>query len=194
LGAVAMDSAPEVWLAGQRQAFLEWLQSGRVLHLLPLDGRHPRFGGELALLDREASTFRVGQGLVVRHDFERERLTRSPLPAVLTGVPEGRPFWFQNAGTGLVDALRNGLRDHTDRSTGTWVLVLLGVVYAGLAGPGMWWLSRRQVAFGTWIGSLALLVAAATFLFARFGRRSVEDADSRHTLIFAEQIAGDRYL
>jgi hypothetical protein len=74
LGAVVLDHAPR-WEEARRQAFLDWLYRGGVVHVIyEINQKYPEFPASLSELQSPLEMQRVGAGIVYRHQRTRNEL------------------------------------------------------------------------------------------------------------------------
>jgi len=94
LEAVALDHVPR-WETARREAFLDWLRAGGIVHLLRgADGQFPQFPEALAALNPSTERTRHGAGLIVRHEIARTEMNEMylgshgfPAPELKTDAP-----------------------------------------------------------------------------------------------------------
>ena len=195
LHAVVLDHAPR-WESIREQVFMDWLRLGGVVHLLHgTDDRPPVFSGALTPLNDPADVFRVGAGRVYRHAvraaaLDPDDLARraGPSPAFAAeqdnaNVPQQRGD-TNNINQMVFDALRNRIKP--DHAWGLITLVLL--VYVVLIGPGTTLLARRWKNSRGALLFFCLVVAGASLIVYRIGRRGYGEstrclsiAHARHT-------------
>ena len=194
LHAVVMDHAPR-WEAIREQMFMDWLRLGGVVHLLHgTDDRPPVFSGALTPLNEPAEFFRVGAGRVYRHAVRAAKLDPAELarragPSPAFAVEQDNSNGMQRGDTNnidqmIFDALRNRIKP--DHAWGLITLVLL--VYIVLIGPGTTLLARRWKNSRGALLFFCLVVAGASLLVYRIGRRGYGEstrclsiAHARHT-------------
>ncbi len=194
LHAVVMDHAPR-WEAIREQVFMDWLRLGGVVHLLHgTDDRPPVFSGALTPLNDPADFFRVGAGRVYRHAVRAAKLDPAELarragPSPAFAVEQDQTNGGQRGDTNnidqmIFDALRNRIKP--DHAWGLITLVLL--IYILLIGPGTTLLARRWKNSRGALLFFCLVVAGASLLVYRIGRRGYGEstrclsiAHARHT-------------
>lgn len=193
LHCLVVDYAPELDPL-RRQALLDWLRRGGVLHVLGgPEGRYPRFSRELAVLNDPARRFRVGAGYVVRHpalgaDVDERFLARAGCP--LPNLPEGRgaPYQAQFAEE-ATQTLKSLVRPEHN-----WPLIYTALVaYLVLVFP-VNYLVGRQVK-GARRPVLVFLVVAVGFalLMGALGRRGAGERSVTHTLAYARALQPGQY-
>jgi hypothetical protein len=201
LHALFLDHAPD-WEAPRQQALLSWLKSGGQLHLMK-DGNNQTlsFSGILAPLNEPFPEFPVGNGLVTRHDFQRDGLSLQVVTPVVTppgltqDVAEPEQS-FNQIGTGgntaqeeatvNDDEILMWMRELTQPDH-AWILIfLLSMCYVGLIFPGCWILSKqRRLHFLVTYGAIAGLAVFFSLIFLFVGQRGYGETTSLHTLAVA---------
>jgi hypothetical protein len=209
LGEVVFDSTPD-WDAPRRQAFLDWLRAGGVVHLIKgSDGRHPEFTGDLVMLNEPSDEFRVGAGRVRRHDVARSGLTRDyvrrqmdppePPPDEVAAAAEAEranqygvynmPLEEHRMASNVFGQLKQMVK--AEHNWG--VIHLLSLSYVAVLFPGCFLIGREfrnvPVTFGAIAGS-TLLFGGAFFLV---GNRGYGESTSVHTVALAEHVDGDKF-
>ena len=189
---LVMDYAPR-WEPLKREAFLDWLRKGGTVHLLQSeDGDYPRFSGELAALSNPAPRFRVGAGVVVRHEAPRrevdhETLAKAGLPPPVLHEGESTYGWtleqaiFQRL-SGLVRPEHN------------WLLIyLLLLTYVAVIGPINYIIARKAKDFRFTV--LCFLAAVAVFglVLSLLGRRGYGETTAVNTLTYARPLGEGEY-
>lgn len=192
LHAVVMDHAPR-WEAIREQVFMDWLRLGGVVHLLHgTDDRPPVFSGALTPLNDPADTFRVGAGRVHRHAvraaaLKPEELARRAGPSPAFASEQDNANGLQERGDTnninqmVFDALRNRIKP--DHAWGLITLVLL--VYIVLIGPGTTLLARRWKNSRGALLFFCLVVAGASLIVYRIGRRGYGESTRCLSMIHA---------
>ena len=209
LAEVVLDHAPD-WDAPRRQALLDWLKQGGVLHLLQgTDGRQPTFTSELAVLNEPSDEFAVGHGLVRRHaigrselnrDYVRTQLDPPPRPVELTPEelerqrnPYGVGYRYPIEQWQLTNGVFNQLKRMVKVKHNWAVIHLLSLSYVAVLFPGCFLLGREYrnvpITFGAIVGS-TLLFGAAFYLV---GNRGYGESTNVHAVALAEHVDGDRY-
>jgi len=194
LDQLVLDHTPR-WDAVRREAFLDWLRRGGTVHLLRGPDGHPRFDGELAVLNLAEKSTRVGAGRVVRHDADREQCDEAFLKAAGCAP---REFAKQDGSKGAPvlyrfdQTLLQNLASLTKPEVQWWLLYLLTLAYLALIGPGHYFWSRTvdwRVAIGGFLGTVA--VFALAFLVS--GHRGSGEKQTSHALAIAHSLGGDRW-
>ena len=189
LKGVFLDREPE-WDGARRRAFLDWLRRGGRLHLLRSGGSEIRFAGELAPLNSPLQRFRLGAGVVERHDFARGELDANRLRELGIGTraaPEdGSPWSSENH---FLQALQS-----VGRAKHNWTLIhWCAAAFLILMGPVHWFLSRRRLDYRRSILFLVAGIALFSVLFFQLGKSGYSQQASVHTLALARPVAAGEY-
>ncbi len=208
LDQLVLDHAPR-WDAVRREAFLDWLRRGGIVHVLRGPEGHPRFDGDLAVLNKVGAAvpsgprtaedsrpyLRVGAGHVVRHEAGREDCDEAFLKAA--GYAP-REFAKQDGSGGAPvlyrfdQTLLQNLASLTKPQVQWWLLYLLTLAYLAFIGPVHYVWSRKvdwRVAIGGFLGTVA--VFALAFIIA--GHRGSGEKQTSHALAIAHSLGGDRW-
>ncbi len=207
LHTVFMDHAPD-WELPREQAFIAWLKMGGRLHILKDQrGGYPEFSGELAELSQPFDRFRVGSGLVVRHDIQRSELTADVVSEALgtethqteeqaleDSIQQAEQQQLQYGTTYDTmttpgyqdDEIFKAMRQMTQPDHAWWLIFLLAITYIGMIFPGCWILSqKKQVHFLATYGAIAGLSVVFSILFLLIGRRGYGESTTLHSLAVA---------
>jgi len=192
LESVVLDHQPR-WDAPRREAFLDWVRRGGVVHLvLGGDGALPQFTETLAMLNIPPGNdgVQVGAGLVVRHEISRAEITEEWLKE--HGFPRRE---LRSGGKGAVSDV-DGFSFHKlaaiTRPNIAWGLIyLLTVIYVVLIGPVFYLLRKRnyRLLLGGFIGTVALFA----WLFTAIGRRGYGEKQIYHSLAIAYPLGDGRF-
>ncbi|MEQ1862682.1 MAG: hypothetical protein ABMA13_22405 [Chthoniobacteraceae bacterium] len=190
LDQIVLDHTPR-WDAPRREAFLDWLRRGGIVHLLRGPEGHPRFEGDLAVLNE---TGRIGAGRVIRHDVGREDCDEAFLAKA--GYAR-REFKKQEGNTGPMlyrfdQTLLQNLASLTKPQVQWWLLYLLTLAYLAFIGPVHYAWSRKvdwRLAIAGFLGTVA--VFALAFIIA--GHRGSGEKQTSHSLAIARSLGGDRW-
>ena len=203
LHSVFLDHIPD-WETPRQQAFLSWLKQGGRLHILK-NGRdeYPRFTGDLAEISQPFDRFSVGNGVVVRHAFQRNGVTaelvkRVTVIDVLKGKDDeiekqiqaaqknnnfGVNSLFETEPSAIDDSFFRGMRELTLPEHAWWLIFLLALCYIGLIFPGCYILSKQKTLhFLTTYGAIVGLSVVFSVLFLFIGRRGYGEATTLQTL------------
>jgi hypothetical protein len=191
LDAVVLDHVPR-WESVRREAFLDWVRQGGVVHLLKgSKGEFPEFTAELAALNGTADKSRIGSGTVYRHAAGRDEMTGKFLDE--HGSPEREMRQGKNISIyGFDQSSMQGLAALTRPEIAWWFIYLLAAGYVFVIGPGHYiWSKKRdyRVAIAVLIGVVALF----GFVFAWAGRRGVGETQRAHSISIAHSLEGNRY-
>lgn len=215
LRSVVLDFVPR-WQANRREAFLDWLHRGGIVHLLHQpDGRFPTFPESLAILNGPLEVQRVGAGAIVRHARIRTGLDRPYVeshilhPTIPGTVARGDDSPDEaaanesqaSAAESLLDygevVLSEGLLANLKRMTRVdhnWVLIhLLSLGYFFIVFPGGYILNSRGWDYRAVFGSLLAAVAVFSLAFYVVGRRGYGEQTAVHSAAVAQSIDGTHY-
>lgn len=196
LDQIVLDHIPR-WDAPRREAFLDWLRRGGIVHLLRGPEGHPRFVGEFAELNVPANQdkTRVGAGRVVRHDMERAEVDEAFLKNAGYPLREFRKLDGSEGRSMLYDfdeTLLQNLASLTKPEVQWWLLYLLTLAYLALIGPVHYVWSRKvdwRLALGGFLGTVAVFALA----FIISGHRGSGEKQTSHSLAIAHSLGGDRW-
>ncbi len=189
LSGIVLDHVPR-WEPVKRQAFLDWLRRGGTVHLLRGDsGRHPVFTAELSVLNAPGPRFRVGAGLVVRHEETRRAMNTTLLSA--RGFPpqqleEGEQFYHLKFEDTVFRRLQGLVRPQH-----SWALIYAVLLaYMVLVGPLNYLVGRKTRDFR--LAGLVFLVGVLGFagLLSFIGRRGQGERAVLHALSYARPLEG----
>lgn len=190
LQAVVLDHQPR-WDAQRREAFLDWVRRGGVIHLIPgPDGAIPQFTEELAPLNVPGDRGRVAAGLVVKHHVSGAEITEE---------------WIRNAGFPAAEIRTDGEGHIHDvdgfalrklaavtRPNIAWgIIYFLTVVYVVLIGPVFYLLRKRD--YRLMLGAFLVTVALFAWAFTVIGRRGYGEKQIYHSLAIARPLGGGRF-
>ncbi len=192
LHAVVLDHVPR-WDAARRQAFLDWVKRGGIVHLLPgLDGEMPPFTEELAPLNVAGDRAFIGAGLVVKHKISRAEINLASLEAA--GFPTPKTINDTNnlANINDLDAmLFRKLAGATKPHIAWWLIYLLTAAYVLLIGPAFYMLRKRdyRLLLAGFVGAVVLFA----WVFTVVGRRGYGEKQIYHSLSIARSLGDGRY-
>lgn len=218
LSVMVIDRVPR-WEAPRRQAFMDWLRLGGVVHLLHSgDGKFPQFTAELAELNSPLNLQRIGAGVVFRHAWPREDLdtksvkelstTRKRFVESLSGGEDllefesdnvkasnpGNNTWSEVYGLWDTDSQLFGVLKQLTQPDHNWALIyLLSFVYIAMIFPGCFLLGRRRVHFLLTYGAIVGCVVLFSVIFLMVGRRGYGEQTKINSIAFAQQIEGDNW-
>jgi len=192
LHSVALDSAPR-WDASRRQAFLDWLRRGGIVHLLRDDAGHfPRFSGALALLNAPLPRTRHGAGLVVRHDATRAVVDRIWLNQAGYALPQLRLEDYNHNPSRLDEPLFARMRRIIQPDHDWDLIFLMGWIYLLLLGPINWLLARKR-RIGRTLIFFAICVGGFTWAYRVIGQRGYGEQSSIHAVSVARSLGDGTY-
>ncbi|MBL8815061.1 MAG: hypothetical protein JNL58_03445 [Planctomyces sp.] len=207
LRAMYLDFVPD-WEEPRQEALISWLRSGGQLHLL-LDSNALRlkFSGVLSPLNEPFTTFYVGSGKVIRHEYQRDGLTAEVVapvlrPSITENVQETQQTqnyqyepYQSTIDPGSMDSeMIMGLRELTRPEHNWFLIFLLSVCYVGLIFPGCWLISRvRTVHFLTTYAAIAGAAIVFSVLFLFIGRRGYGESTVQHCLSVARYDSEGRW-
>lgn len=193
LDQLVIDQAPR-WDAPRREAFMDWLRRGGVVHIIRGASGYPSFEGDLEPLNTTLPRERVGAGTVVRHDVTRAECDAAFLekagfpPRKKKEVDQMRTYGYYNFDSTVL----KGLAALTKPEVAWWLLYLLTLAYLVIIGPVHYRWSRNvdyRVAIGGFLGTVA--VFALAFIIA--GRRGAGETQTVHSLAVAQSLPGNRW-
>jgi hypothetical protein len=191
LHSLVVDYAPR-WERPRRQALLDWLCRGGILHLLPgANGEFPQFSAELSVLNNPAQQFRVGVGLVVRHRVTRSEANEQFLSArgfPLLRLKSGNRVGPWRLEDGFFQALKGLVRPKHN-----WPVIYLTLFcYLVLVGPVNYLIGRKS-GFGRAVVFFFMTTAASACLLGVLGRRGYGETAAIHSLSYARSVGADQY-
>jgi hypothetical protein len=205
LDSVVIDHVPR-WEESRRQAFLDWLDAGGVLHLLPgLNGKIPEFTDTLAVLNSPLERRRFGAGWIVHHrppdgplnsEYAQKEIldwkaVAKPAEEVdlRRGLQAGpNPNPYQGADWNNDSAVLTNLKRLT-RPEHNWLLInLLSWMYILLIFPGCYLLGRQRADFRVTFGALLVVVVVFSLAFAWVGRRGYGESTTVNSIAIAQSI------
>jgi len=209
LGSVVMDHAPR-WQTTQQQAFLDWLRSGGVVHLLQATGGElATFEGDLAVVNSPLDDQRVGAGRIIRHqtamaDLDRAfvelqvlpRNTRQlkPAPPEVEGQDPNQAMNYGWVDWDVAGQVYNRLKQMT-RPNHNWPLIyLMSLVYLLLIFPGCWLIGRRKADYRLTYGVMLGAVVLFSMGFKTVGQRGYGEQTAMHAVTIAQPLEGGRLL
>jgi hypothetical protein len=189
LGCVVLDHAPR-WQPAQRQALRDWLWRGGTLVLLPGgDGRQPRLGAGLELLDQPGRRLVAGAGQVLRLDLTRAELSAESLAAAGYAAPTLHTD-EDHHGQALASSLFQMLNDLV-KPRHAWALIFLVLtVYLLVISLGAWLAARLGADYRLVnLGVVAVIIGCSVLLWM-VGRRGSGERAVLTTLAYAQALGG----
>jgi len=191
LEALALDHVPR-WEPTRREAFLDWLRAGGIVHLLRgADGQFPQFPDTLSVLNVSSERTRMGAGLIVRHEATRMEMNEMYLGSHGFPAPELKT----DASTdiyNLESQLLQKLAALTKPAIAWWLIYLLTAGYIVVVGPMHYRWSKRLPYLRS-IALLIALVAAFGSAFAFAGRRGANENQQINALAIAHSLGNGRH-
>jgi hypothetical protein len=191
LDGVVLDYVPR-WEPVRREAFMDWLRrGGKVIVLAGTNGAWPTFTEQLAPLNIEGETARIGAGTVVRATGSRREASEKIFVERGFSAPEIK----QNSSVAvfsLEQTLFQQLARLTRPKIRWWLINVLTLLYIAVVGPVHYRWGRRidyRVSLGAFVGCIALF----GFLFSVVGRRGYDEAQTVHSLSLARAVGPGRY-
>lgn len=190
LAAVVLDHAPR-WDPPRREAFVDWVSSGGIVHLVRgINDELPQFTEELAVLNSTAERTAVGAGVVLRHvatlaDVSEDWLKTKGFPA--PGIHKdgkGQTYDF--------DASLFARLSAVTRPNIAWGLIYgLTAIYIALIGPVFYILRKRD--YRLLLLGFLLTVAGFAWIFTIVGRRGYGEKQIYHSIAIARSLGGARW-
>lgn len=184
LGAVVLDREPR-WDRARRLAFLDWVRSGGVVHLVRTFGGHTVFESELADLNGDSVVTRVAAGRVIRHEFSRDQLRRRVPPA----LSEPAPVPIDEIEQVIAGALRPRVRI----AHAWWLIDLLAIVYVLAVGPGVLWIARGNASWPRVLLALVAVIVVGSLALSTAGGRGGGEHAKTHSLSYARSLGDGRW-
>ncbi|MCG8584734.1 MAG: hypothetical protein MI757_08495, partial [Pirellulales bacterium] len=208
LASVVLDHAPR-WQQARRRALAEWIYRGGKVHLIRgPDGNYPTFTAELSALNAPLESQNIGDGSVVRHDIDRQGLTKQFVEREVNPPPPD-PVELENDDTtysdnnyGYIDEDETWeLMDNTLRSLKAmtrpdhdWSLIhIVSLGYILLATLGCYLVAKRKRKYGWALASLGVVVVLATWLFATIGKRGYDESTTVNSVALLTPLGDEAY-
>ncbi|MFN9718541.1 MAG: hypothetical protein ACK58L_07600 [Planctomycetota bacterium] len=206
LYAMFLDHHPD-WDVPRQEACMGWLRRGGRLHLLKdSNNQQIRFSGAMAPLNEPNPEFRVGHGMVTRHDYQRENLPDAVANQILTQqLPDpdqeetaeelaaARQFRASALAPSAAEFFE-GLRSLTASEHNWFLLTLLALMYVGVLFPGSWILSKQpRLPFYTTYAAIGAGVLLFSLIFLFFGRRGYGESTAMNSLMVARHEGDGRW-
>jgi len=194
LGGVVLGHVPRNWTGARRQAFLDWLRGGGVVHLYHgRAGSFPRFSDDMGVLNNPADRFSVGAGVVVRHAVGHGEMSRAAL------IREGfAPAKMVTSDIGYVarsvdEIIFPRLKQITNPEHSWPLIYLLALLYIVLIGPVNYLFGRKSRDYRKTIGLFFAVVLVFGLLFHTVGRRGFNEETQVHQLSYARTLGDGRF-
>ncbi len=190
LAAVVLDHAPR-WDPPRREAFVDWVRSGGMVHLVRgINDELPQFTEELAVLNSTSERTTLGDGIVLRHvarlaDVSEDWLKTKgfPAPEIHTDG-KGNLYDFDSSLFAKLSAVT--------RPNIAWgQIYLLTAIYIALIGPVFYLLRKRD--YRLLLLGFLLTVAGFAWIFTIVGRRGYGEKQIYHSIAIAHSLGGARW-
>lgn len=194
LDQVVLDHAPR-WDAPRREAFLDWLKRGGIVHLVRGPAGLPVFSDSLAPLNTTLPRERVGAGMVVRHDIPASECSDQFLAKAGFPVREFREKETTYQYTGLWNfeqTLLTKLASLTKPEVAWWLLYLLTIAYLVIIGPVHYrW--ARKIDYRIAIAGFLATVVVFAIAFVIAGHRGNGEVQISHAVAIARALPDKRW-
>ncbi|QDU11087.1 hypothetical protein V202x_45030 [Gimesia aquarii] len=215
LDEVILDHVPKRWEAARRGAFMDWLYQGGVLHLLPdSSGDNLVFSDTMNELNAPFEHFRIGSGLVIRHQGDLKQIDKEKIKLEIEKVRATQlssidiPESLQkrkkkpNTNNQTNDDYRYGdtnagflqkLSDIT-RPEHNWELIyVMTILYIFMIYPGCYLYNKRQKGYRSSLLFLLISVALFSTIFWTIGKRGYGETTTMNSLIIAQPLQDGQY-
>lgn len=214
----ATDSLDEVilghvprWDVARRVSFMDWLEQGGILHLLPdPSGESLKFTSNLAPLNAPFDHFRVGAGLVIRHNSKLNQLKATTLDERIQAVRDSEakslgiyasaplanesqssgenydPYQYGDINSGFLYQL-----SELTRPTHNWaVIYIMTLFYILLIFPGCYLFQHRKNMMRYRNSLLFLLCTVSLFsiIFWTIGKRGYGEKTTINSVLLAKPL------
>lgn len=215
LDEVILDHVPR-WDAARKESFMDWLYQGGTLHLLSdSSGANLNFTTSMVELNTPQDHFRVGTGLVIRHQGKLNQLTESLVVSSLqdaraeelamVAVPKSTEskkkqpvsqqhddsYYYGDANANILSVISEMTRpDHN------WTIIyIMTVLYIFLIFPGCYLFNKKQKHYHYRNSLLFLLITVIIFstVFWSVGKRGYGETTTINSLVIASPLKGDQY-
>lgn len=215
LDEVILDHVPR-WDPARRTSFLNWIEQGGVLHLLPdATGENLKFTSTLTKLNSPFEHFRIGAGLVIRHDAKMTELNSTKLNQRIAAVLAVESQALQTGGSNVIPettaASQGDMIDefrYGDVNSGilfqlselsfpdhNWpIIYLMTLVYIFLIYPGCYLFQQREKKASYRKPLLFLLVTVGLFslFFWSIGKRGYGEKTTINSLLVARPLSDNQ--
>lgn len=214
LDEVVLDHVPR-WDAARKQSFMDWLYRGGILHLLAdTSGANLNFTTSMVGLNTPQDHFRVGSGLVVRHQRKLNQLTES---LAVSSVQDARSDELSTTGASKTSSPKSGqsttqqadsyyygdanskillaISEMTHPDHNWFIIYVMTVLYIFLIFPGCYLFNKKQKNYHYRNSLLFLLITVGLFsiLFWSVGKRGYGETTTINSLVIATPLEGDQY-
>ncbi|WP_145109080.1 hypothetical protein [Gimesia panareensis] len=214
LDEVILDHIPR-WDLVRRTSFLNWVEQGGVLHLLPDSNGAPlKFTSVLSRLNAPFDHFRIGSGLVIRHNGKLNQLTDQVLNERIEAV---RSSEAESLGSDFTDSSPTGaysgsnesdLYRYGDFNSGilyqlskltypqhNWAIIyIMALIYIFLIFPGCHLFQQRQKTMRYRNSLIFILSSVAVFsiIFWNVGKRGYGEKTTIDSLMVARPLSNNQ--
>lgn len=218
----ATDSLDEIlighvprWDAARKASFMDWLYQGGVVHLLPDDatGENLSFTSSMVELNSPLDSFRIGEGLVIRHTLKMSQMSENVLIAAVNKIhdqeaenilhrkPEARQsktvtsqYSAQRYGD-INSRLMHQLTDLTHPDHNWPLIYLMSFLYLFMIFPGCFLFNKRQKNSRYRNSLLFILFTVVCFstIFWSIGKRGYGEKTTINSLLIAQPLPGNYF-
>jgi hypothetical protein len=194
LFAVVLDHSPR-FLAAQAEAFMDWVRSGGVVHLVPgSTGALPTFSDALLALNVTGDKARVGAGLVMKHAIPVSEIQEKDLEKAKAPMPfekKGNEYESNRDEDTNDYAMFRTLSGVTKPKIAWWLIYILTGVYVLVIGPVFYVLRKRdyRLLLAGFLGTVALFA----WIFTAVGRRGYGESQICHSLAIVRSLGSGRF-
>jgi hypothetical protein len=196
LYALAIDHAP-AWQAPRREAFLDWLHRGGIVHLFyGSSGKYPQFHADLSALNMPVEDFHVGAGRVVRHPCSRHEVTDKMLE-ILKMKGFAAPQLKESETYTPISKLEDSFFEMLGRMTKprhNWTAIYLIIIgYLIVLGPVNYLFGRKRRNYWLTIVFFLVTVFCVGYVLRLVGHRGFGETALVHTVSYARPLTEDTY-
>ncbi|QDU78783.1 hypothetical protein Pla110_04870 [Polystyrenella longa] len=197
LEAVFLDHEPR-WQPEQRKTFMRWLQRGGTLHLLQSrSGTYPSFTEELSVLNGSLDHQYIGNGIVVRHPIQQNRLDKETLADIqkqelaLFGIEQPEienqqnDYGYFNYEGNVAESMFPALKQYVNPNHNWPVMYLISFLYLFAVFPGAWLVNKKWNDFRITYGSLLLSVLLFSLFYNMVGARGYGESTQINSIAVA---------
>lgn len=209
------------WEAPRRQAFMDWLKLGGVVHLLKKsDGEYPAFEKELAELNSPLKAQQFDKGVVFRHNLTADEITPKTLKTIATTrkryretqngrildpdpettkkpstKPDPQKTWSERYSIYQEEGelFFEPLKNMTNPNHNWQLIYLLSFLYIALIFPGCFILGRKRLHYMVTYGAILAGVVVFSVIFLMVGRRGYGEESAVYSVAIAEQLEKDQW-
>ncbi|MCA9006460.1 MAG: hypothetical protein KDA70_14410 [Planctomycetaceae bacterium] len=203
------------WDAARKTSFMDWLYQGGVVHLLPDEstGENLVFTTSMVELNSPLDSFRIGEGLVIRHTLKISQMTEGVLTVAVKTVHDQEAkniheFTPEANGNVTVANQYSSYRygdinykllhelselTHPDHN---WPLIyLMSMLYLFMIFPGCFLFNKRQKSSRYRNSLLFILITVVCFstIFWSIGKRGYGEKTTINSLLVAKPLPGNYF-